>query len=218
MRFFSCLLAVVLFAACGRPPTPSVELDEQLDAAEARDFCDKWMPLQGRDTPEAALMRASLALQVPRSVIEEAPCANWEQLTLQGRQDALRATEQLPNNPDSWFALAAWLERGDAPPDAVADAACKAAQLTERNPTAWLACGDWLRRANNAQAAIDAWKRSFELSATRGEQCALVQRIRMTSQQPQQALESLPQEVVQDCEMRRMQRQQLRQKKRWFQP
>ena len=192
MRFFTWLAVGLLVAACGRQAAgPTIDIDAQLDAAEAKDFCDKWMALQGRDTSEAALMRTTLALQVPRGVVDEAQCVNWEQLRLQGMQDALRVSEQLPNSPDAWFARAAWLERSEAPPSAVADAACKAAQLAERDPLAWQICGDWLRRENSGQAAIEAWKRSFELSTTRAEQCALVRRIRDTSTAPQQDRKSV---------------------------
>lgn len=204
MRSNPWLALAVALAACA-PPVGQTQfgIDEPLDEAEAKDFCDRWMALQGRDSPEAALLRAELALQVPPGVVDVATCVNREQLKLQAMQDALRASEQLPNNPSSWLVLAAWLQKTQAPPERIADAVCRGAQQGAPSPVAWQACGDWRRQANDALGAVDAWTRAFGLSATRGEQCALIQRIRTTSLSPQQSLEALPQEVVQDCEARR---------------
>ncbi|MGI5862764.1 MAG: hypothetical protein ACOX6T_12000 [Myxococcales bacterium] len=216
MRLNPWLALAVLVAACAPPAGQTAfGIDEQLDEAEAKDFCDRWMALQGRDSPEAALLRAELALQVPMSVVDVAYCVNREQLKLQAMQDALRASEQLPNNPSSWLVLAAWLQKTQASPERIAEATCRGAQQSAGSPVAWQACGDWRRQANDAQGAVEAWTRAFELSANRGEQCALIQRIRTTSMSPQQALEALPQEVVQQCEARQRRAQKAKRHERW---
>lgn len=220
MRFFNWLWLAVLATACIHEPgmqEPAVPMgiDERLDIAEAADFCDRWNALQGRDTPEAALLRAELGLQVPRAVVEQASCTNYAQLQLQGARDAIRATQGLPNNSSAWMVLGAWLQRAPAAPQAVAEAVCKGAELSTRDPLAWQVCGDWLRQANDAPGAIAAWKKAFELSPGRAEQCGLLERIRKTGSAPEQALESLPTAVIQDCDRRRQALEERREERGW---
>jgi len=212
MRFVRWLLLAALTACAYDPvafaPARPFGIDGELDAADATEFCDQWNALLGRDTPEAALLRAQLGLRVPRSVVQEASCIGYPELQAQGARDSIRATQGMPNNPDAWLALGAWLQRGSAPPQAVAQAVCKGAELSARNSVAWEACGEWRWRADDGPGAVDAWTKAIASSVGRAEQCALLERIRQASAQP--APESLPQDVVQECDRRR----QLREKRR----
>jgi hypothetical protein len=218
MRLFSWLGLLLLTTGCfteygaARFGEAGLGMDERLDQADAKDFCDQWSALMARDTPEAALQRAEMAAQAQREIVMEATCISWDQLQAQGIQDARRAVEQLPNEPRSWLVLAAWMRRTGAEPAQIAQATCKGAELRKNDPDDWTLCGDWRREADDAGGAVQAWSNAFNLSATRGERCALVERIRQTSPDPKAALAALPQPAVQDCEQARVQREERKQR------